>query len=464
MQDTNSIYSLLKENAEKYSGKTAVLYDTFAVSYEKLFHDVTNKAIHLQHFAGGRIALYGPASYRWIVNLFGIILAGKDVVLVDFFLPQQERAGLLKKAEVDYILSSTNQYILADADAIMISGAEKDEIEGLSYKEDITEGNVLVFTATDKESDKAVVLTTQNLLYTVNAMSNHCYCSENDRVLAQTSLHHIFGLVYSLLWPLANGACVCVGRGLRHIDAETHYYRTTILPGTPSMIEYLKKIKALNRELKTVVIGGAPCDYKLFEALKDRNLNVYAIYGMAECSGGIAVNQEMDGSYELYDENAVQLAEDGEILVSGYCVMKGYDNDAATNAAVLKDGVFHTGDYGRLNRYGRLVVTKRNPDILLLPTGEKICRQVINEEITDINGVAESYLAMAEDKLITVVVPIDKAMTAERMKKKIDKYNEKKGYRWEIQKVIVQNCPLPKTEDGTIDEEAMEDIVESENC
>ena len=35
MQDTNSIYGLLKESAEKYAGKTAVLYDTFAGSYEK---------------------------------------------------------------------------------------------------------------------------------------------------------------------------------------------------------------------------------------------------------------------------------------------------------------------------------------------------------------------------------------------------------------------------------------------
>lgn len=57
----------------------------------------------------------------------------------------------------------------------------------------------MVFTATDKESDKAVVLTTQNLMYTVNAMNHHCYCSEHDRVLAQTMLFHIFGLVYSLL-------------------------------------------------------------------------------------------------------------------------------------------------------------------------------------------------------------------------------------------------------------------------
>ena len=229
-------------------------------------------------------------------------------------------------------------------------------------------------------------------------------------MLAQTMLFHIFGLVYSLLWPLANGACVCVGRGLRHIDAETYYYKTTILPGTPSMIEYLKRIKAFNPELRTIVIGGAPSSYKLFENLKDRNYNVYTIYGMAECSGGIAVNREMDGSYELYDDEAVQLGADGEILVGGHCVMKEYDKDEQTTKEVLKDGMFHTGDYGRLT---------------------------------------------------IVIVPIDKEMTADRMKKKIDKYNEKKGYRWEIQKVIVLKQNLPKLENGQVDGEAIQEMLET---
>lgn len=460
VKSTNSIYGLLSESAVKYGKKTAVLYDTFAVSYEKLLSDVTNKAIHLQHYQGKRIALYGPASYRWIVNLFGIILSGKDVVLVDFFLPGKERESLLEKAGVDYILSSTNQYILADSHAIMIQGAEKDDVEG-SYNADTQEGNVLVFTATADESDKAVVLTTDNLMYTVNAMNNHCYCTEYDRVLAQTTLHHTFGLVYSLLWPLENGACVCVGRGLRHIDADTHYYKTTILPGTPSMIEYLKRIKAFNKELRTVVIGGAPSSYRLFEALKDRNYNVYAIYGMAECSGGIAVKNGMDDSYELYDDEAVQLAQDGEILVGGHCVMKEYDKDESATKKVLKDGIFHTGDYGRINRHGRLVVTKKNPGILHLPTGERICRKVINEEITALHGVAESYLTMDGDKLATVIVPIDKDMTNDRMKKKIDKYNEKKGYRWEIQKVTVLKQALPKLENGQIDKQAVQEILEN---
>ena len=65
-------------------------------------------------------------------------------------------------------------------------------------------------------------------------------------------------------------------------------------------------------------------------------------------------------------EGAVTIAEDGEILVNGPCVMKGYYKDDEANNKVLRDGVYHTGDYGRINSAGRLVLLQRNPDIILL--------------------------------------------------------------------------------------------------
>lgn len=462
MQMNTSFYTMLKENAQRYADRTAILYDTFAVSYRTLFEDAVNKAIHLQHFEGRRVAIYGPASYRWIVNLFGTVLAGKDVLIVDSFLPQKVRTKLLKKIGTDYILCSTNQYILSDEQAIIIPHAENDDVKGKEYNTDTDEGNILMLTATASACDKAVVLTPANMLHAAAAVSRHCRCDENDRVLAQIPLNHIFSLVYSLLWPLCCGACVCVGRGLRHIDADTYYYEPTILPGNPAMIEYLKKIKAFNANLRTIVIGGASCPYRLFECLKDRDFNVYTVYGMTECTGCIAINDTMDGSYELYDSDTVSVAPDGELLVKGGCVMQGYDQDEITNRRALDGGVFHTGDYGRFNAAGRLVVTQRNPGIIQLPTGEKISRNVTNEQITALNGIAESYITLYEDKLTAVIVPIDKDAKEDRYKRMIDGYNEQKGYRWEIQRVVVLRKPLPRLADGHIDEEAVERILAQE--
>ena len=96
MHKITSFYKLLTDNAEKYKDKTAILYDTYDVSYSQFMEDAIKKALHLKQYEGKRIALCGPASYRWIVNLFGIVMAGKDAILVDFFLPHNERSRMLK--------------------------------------------------------------------------------------------------------------------------------------------------------------------------------------------------------------------------------------------------------------------------------------------------------------------------------------------------------------------------------
>lgn len=460
MTDKNTFYNMLKSNAESQPDAVAVVYDTMKVTYAKLFDDVTKKALHFQKFEGKRIAIFGPASYRWIVNMFGTIVAGKELALVDFFLPHDSRVDLLKKTEVNYTLTSTNQYILSDENSIIISSAEKDNVDGLIYDENTQEGDIIMFTATANECDKPVVLSVDNILNAVMAINSRVECTSDDIVLAQIPLHNEFGFIYSLIWPLYNGAMVCIGRGLRHVDADTYYYNPTILIGTPSMIDYQRAISGFNKELNTIIIGGASCPFRLFENLCDSDLKVYNIYGMTETSGCVGVNELYDGSYTLFDNNAVSIADDGEIIVSGPCVMKGYYNDMESTENVLKDGMYHTGDYGRINNASRLVLLQRNPDIILLPTGEKISRVRTNEQITAINGVAEGFIIFYNNRLTAVIVPIDKSASEDIFKRRIDKYNEKKGYRWEIQKIILTKEPLPRKADGSVNEEAVCELIE----
>ena len=431
MTDKNTFYNMLKSNAESQPDAVAVVYDTMKVTYAKLFDDVTKKALHFQKFEGKRIAIFGPASYRWIVNMFGTIVAGKELALVDFFLPHDSRVDLLKKTEVNYTLTSTNQYILSDENSIIISSAEKDNVDGLIYDENTQEGDIIMFTATANECDKPVVLSVDNILNAVMAINSRVECTSDDIVLAQIPLHNEFGFIYSLIWPLYNGA----------------------------MIDYQRAISGFNKELNTIIIGGASCPFRLFENLCDSDLKVYNIYGMTETSGCVGVNELYDGSYTLFDNNAVSIADDGEIIVSGPCVMKGYYNDVESTENVLKDGVYHTGDYGRINNVGRLVLLQRNPDIILLPTGEKISRVRTNEQITAINGVAEGFITFYNNRLTAVIVPIDKSASEDIFKRRIDKYNEKKGYRWEIQKIVLRKEPLPRNSDGTVDEEAVCELI-----
>ena len=106
-----------------------------------------------------------------------------------------------------------------------------------------------------------------------------------------------------------------------------------------------------------------------------------------------------------------------------------------------------------------LEASSHNPDIILLPTGEKISRVRTNEQITAINGVAEGFITFYNNRLTAVIVPIDKSASEDIFKRRIDKYNEKKVYLWEIQKIVLRKEPLPRNSDGTVDEEAVCELI-----
>ena len=67
------------------------------------------------------------------------------MVLIDFLFPKIQGTKMLYDTSVDYVLCSTNQYILSNAKAIIIDGAEKDDVSGLVYDEHTKEGNMIIF-------------------------------------------------------------------------------------------------------------------------------------------------------------------------------------------------------------------------------------------------------------------------------------------------------------------------------
>ena len=74
----------------------------------------------------------------------------------------------------------------------------------------------------------------------------------------------------------------------------------------------------------------------------------------------------------------------------------------------------------------------------------------------------ELQKAMLLYMMTAVIVPIDKDVREERFVRLINKYNEKKGYRWEIQKTIISKAPLPRMDNGDIDQNSIETLIANE--
>ncbi len=132
--------------------------------------------------------------------------------------------------------------------------------------------------------------------------------------------------------------------------------------------------------LRYFVSGGAPLSPTLSYSFLAAGIPVLQGYGATETcivSANRPDNNQVGSVGLPFAGIDIAIAEDGEILVHGSNVMKGYYGQPEATAAVLKDGWFATGDVGHLDEGGRLYITDRKKDLFKLSNGKYIAPQLI---------------------------------------------------------------------------------------
>lgn len=128
--------------------------------------------------------------------------------------------------------------------------------------------------------------------------------------------------------------------------------------------------------LLALVSGGAALNYRIGLFFHALGLPVYQGYGQTEAGPVISAN--VPGRPKLHTVGPpfagvdVKIAEDGEILVRGEMVMKGYWRDPEATAQTVRDGWLHTGDIGLLDEDNYLIITDRKRDVIVLSGGDNV--------------------------------------------------------------------------------------------
>ena len=148
---------------------------------------------------------------------------------------------------------------------------------------------------------------------------------------------------------------------------------------------FSKLRQAMGGQVGTFISGGAPLGRELAEWYATVGIRIHEGYGLTETSPVIAVNTPINhriGSVGKTLPNIeVRIAEDGEILVRGPSVFKGYWNRPEETKAALVDGWFKTGDIGTIDSDGYLSVTDRKKDLIKTSGGKFIAPQPIENSL-----------------------------------------------------------------------------------
>ena len=219
----------------------------------------------------------------------------------------------------------------------------------------------VVVTSGTEGTPKGVELTRAGMEAMGRGYSAGLDAGPGDRWLACLPLHHVASLGALARSYVTGVPCTVHARfDVERVAQSARAEGTTIVSLVPTTIRRLLDAGAPLHDFRWVIAGGAPCPPALRARAEDAGVHVIDAYGLSETWGGFA----LDGT--PIDGAAVHTAVDGEILVRGLMVMRGYRLDPIrSQAAFDSDGWFRTGDIGAIDDDGRVHVTDRVKDVVI---------------------------------------------------------------------------------------------------
>jgi len=307
--------------------------------------------------------------------------------------------------------------------------------EYLDNVNDTSEMRLLVYTSGTTGLSKGVMLSENNIVSVI-------YHGLRVETIYETCLsvlpyHHTYEAVIGILVSLHHHSTICINDSLRNTlknlqefkpeyiflvpaFADSFYNRiwaTAEKSGKDKMLKVLIKVSnglmkvgidlrrtlfksvlsAFGGELKQIVAGGAPIRPEIGALFNSIGIPLINGYGITECSPLVSVNRLDDNVLESvgYPLPCAEVRIDnpvdgiGEICVKSPTVMMGYYKRPEENEKVLRDGWFYTGDYGKIDEEGRIYITGRKKNIIVLSNGKNIYPEEIEEYIMNSPLVSE---------------------------------------------------------------------------
>jgi len=309
----------------------------------------------------------------------------------------------------------------------------------------------IIYTSGTTGSSKGVMLTHKNLIFDALATFTIVNLGPEDRMVSMLPLSHAYECTLGLVAPMIKGSAVYYldkPPTARVLLPALQKIKPTVLLTVPLVIEKIYKNRILptfkkklllrgltkipvirkrlyraagrkllasfGSELRCYCIGGAALCPEVELFLREAGFPYAIGYGLTETSPLISGTGPENTAYraagkplagvEMRIDQPNPKTGEGEILVRGPVVMKGYFQDTKRTEEVLdRDGWFRTGDLGVFDKQGYLYIKGRSKNMILGPNGENIYPEEVEAALNEMEEVVESLVYLRDGKLIAKV-------------------------------------------------------------
>jgi long-chain acyl-CoA synthetase len=199
-----------------------------------------------------------------------------------------------------------------------------------------------------------------------------------------------------------------LGKQYNNAIDQGWWYNTQL--SLANKIIFNKWREALGGNVKAIVSGSAPCQVRLINIFSAANVIIMEGYGLTETSPVVTVNRFESKDRRagtvgpLIDNEQVQIAPDGEILVKGANVMMGYYNKPEATAEAIKDGWFYTGDIGTWEEGRFLKITDRKKEIFKTSGGKYVAPSAVENKMKESPYIEQMMVVGDGQKFVSALV------------------------------------------------------------
>jgi long-chain acyl-CoA synthetase len=495
---------LIKNQAERFGGKTLLKFKDKAVSYREFDIHTGRLAKAFENLGvkkGDRIAIMFQNCLEILESYFAIWKTGAWAVPVSPVYTPREVEYVLSDAGAKMIIAGEDQYSRIEPIRAKVPSLETVVLKGtkpipktISYDTLSKESQVLESVAITPEDVCQIMYTsgtegtpkgvmTPHGAYTDNALirSSTLELNEKDTTVIPLPMFHMFAISTLLNFITVGGTVIITERFQAEEVLELiHRNKITFFTGVPTMYSYLLSHPKIDEydlsSLRLCIIAGGNVNYKVVEDFENKFGSLFIeSMGQTELSPTVMMNPphrdkrrlgscgltlfNMETRLVDEDGNDVPLGETGELVVKCPCVMKGYYNLPEENKKVFRDGWLHTGDLLKQDKEGYYFFVDRKKD-MIVTAGYNIYAKEIENILLKHPDVLEAAVIAIPDE---VKGQLAKAVIVRReggslTEENIDKFAREYLAPYKVPRIIKFVESLPHTPQGKIAKGVLREI------